>query len=108
MTDSMTVISIQSQVAYGHVGNRAAVFPMQSRGVDVIAVPTTLVSNRPGYPTIRGRILEADLVADLLMGIEERGAVDSCRMILTGYLGSPEIAGVVTEFMTRPGKATRS
>jgi hypothetical protein len=40
MTGSMTVISIQSQVAYGHVGNRAAVFPMQSRGVDVIAVPT--------------------------------------------------------------------
>jgi pyridoxine kinase len=105
MTDSMTVISIQSQVAYGHVGNRAAVFPMQSRGVDVIAVPTTLVSNRPGYPTIRGRILEADLVADLLMGIEERGAVDSCRMILTGYLGSPEIAGVVTEFMTRARKS---
>jgi pyridoxine kinase len=67
----MTVISIQSQVAYGHVGNSAAVFPMQMRGIDVIAVPTTLLSNRPGYPTVRGSILDADLVADLLVGIEE-------------------------------------
>jgi hypothetical protein len=55
----MSVISIQSQVAYGHVGNSAAVFPMQMHGIDVIAVPTTLLSNRPGYPTIRGRVLEA-------------------------------------------------
>jgi pyridoxine kinase len=97
----MTVISIQSQVAYGHVGNSAAVFPMQIRGIDVIAVPTTLLSNRPGYPTIRGRILDADLVADLLVGIEERGAIDSCQIVLSGYLGSPQIAAVVIEFVTR-------
>jgi pyridoxine kinase len=99
--ESMSVISIQSQVAYGHVGNSAAVFPMQMHGIDVIAVPTTLLSNRPGYPTIRGRILDAQLVADLLLGIEERGAVDDCRMILSGYLGSPEIAEVVADFVAR-------
>jgi pyridoxine kinase len=99
--DPMTVISIQSQVAFGHVGNSAAVFPMQMHGIDVIAVPTTLLSNRPGYPTIRGRVLEAPLVADLLLGIEERGALDSCKMILSGYLGSPEIATVVADFVAR-------
>ncbi|CAN7277919.1 pyridoxal kinase PdxY [Bradyrhizobium sp. LjRoot220] len=97
----MTVISIQSQVAYGHVGNSAAVFPMQAHGIDVIAVPTTLLSNRPGYPTIRGRVLEAQLVADLLLGVEERGAVDTCQMILSGYLGSAEIAAVVADFVQR-------
>jgi pyridoxine kinase len=105
LTYSMTVISIQSQVAYGHVGNSAAVFPMQMRGIDVIAVPTTLLSNRPGYPTIRGRILDAALVADLLVGIEERGAIDSCQIVLSGYLGSPQIAGVVMEFVTRAKKS---
>src|SRR5580698_95749 len=94
----MSVISIQSQVAFGHVGNSAAVLPMQMHGIDVIAVPTTLLSNRPGYPTLRGRILDAELVADLLRGIEERGAVDGCRMILSGYLGSAEIAAVVADF----------
>ena len=97
----MTVISIQSQVAYGHVGNSAAVFPMQMHGIDVTAVPTTLLSNRPGYPTIRGRVLDAQLVADLLLGVEERGALDTCRMILSGYLGSPEIAAVVADFVQR-------
>ena len=97
----MSVISIQSQVAYGHVGNSAAVFPMQMHGIDVIAVPTTLLSNRPGYPTIRGRVLDAQLVADLLVGIEERGAVETCRMILSGYLGSAEIAAVVADFVAR-------
>jgi len=97
----MTVISIQSQVAYGHVGNSAAIFPMQIHGIDVIAVPTTLLSNRPGYPTIRGQVLDAKLVADLLIGIEERGAVDDARMILSGYLGSTEIADVVAGFVER-------
>jgi pyridoxine kinase len=97
----MTVISIQSQVAYGHVGNSAAVFPLQMHGIDVIAVPTTLLSNRPGYPTIRGRVLDAQLVADLLLGVEERGALETCRMILSGYLGSPEIAAVVADFVQR-------
>jgi len=97
----MTVISIQSQVAYGHVGNSAAVFPMQMHGIDVIAVPTALLSNRPGYPSIRGRVLDAQLVADLLRGVEERGAVDTCETILSGYLGSAEIAAVVADFVAR-------
>jgi pyridoxine kinase len=96
-----TVISIQSQVAYGHVGNSAAVFPMQMHGIDVIAVPTTLLSNRPGYKTIRGRVLEAPLVSDLLLGVEERGALDGTKMILSGYLGSPDIATVVADFVVR-------
>jgi pyridoxine kinase len=97
----MNVISIQSQVAFGHVGNSAAVFPMQMHGIDVIAVPTTLLSNRPGYPTLRGRVLDTQLVSDLLLGIEERGALDACSMIVSGYLGSPDIAAVVAEFVAR-------
>jgi pyridoxine kinase len=97
----MTVISIQSQVAFGHVGNSAAVFPMQIHGIDVIAVPTTLLSNRPGYPSVRGKVLDAQLVADLLLGVEERGALDTCHMILSGYLGSPDIAAVVADFVAR-------
>jgi pyridoxine kinase len=97
----MNVISIQSQVAYGHVGNSAAVFPMQMHGIDVIAVPTTLLSNRPGYPTIRGQVLEAQLVAELLAGVEERGALDTAQVILSGYLGSADIAAVVAGFVRR-------
>lgn len=97
----MNVISIQSQVAYGHVGNSAAVFPMQLHGIDVVAVPTMLLSNRPGYPTIRGRAVDAELLADLLLGIEERGAIDAAQMIVTGYLGSTGNATVVADFVAR-------
>jgi len=104
----MRVISIQSQVAYGHVGNSAAVFPMQMHGIDVIAVPTTLLSNRPGYPSLRGRVLDAPLVADLLVGIEERGAVDGCDMILSGYLGSPAIGAVVADFVARAKNSNKA
>src|SRR5947209_6992547 len=85
----MLVISIQSQVVHGHVGNSAAVHAMQAEGVNVAAVPTTLLSNHPRYPTVRGRVLEAELVADLLKGIEERDLVDEAAVIVTGYLGSP-------------------
>jgi pyridoxine kinase len=100
----MSVISIQSQVVYGHVGNSAAVFPMQMYGISVMAVPTTLLSNRPRYPTVRGRVLDADLVADLLIGLEERGAIDTCKVVLSGYLGSPQIGEVVAKFIERAMK----
>jgi pyridoxine kinase len=97
----MLVISIQSQVVHGHVGNSAAVPALQAAGVNVAAVPTTLLSNHPRYPTLRGRVLEAGLVADLLKGVEERGLVDQAAVLITGYLGSPENAAVVADFVER-------
>ncbi len=98
MTD---VISIQSQVVHGHVGNSAAVFPMQAKGLEVTAVPTALLSNHPHYPSMHGQVLEPELVAGLLHGVEERGLVDTVKVIVTGYLGSTENAEVVAEFITR-------
>lgn len=97
----MLVISIQSQVVHGHVGNSAAVFPMQAAGLTVAAVPTTLLSNHPHYPTMRGQVLDPELVADLLLGIEERGLIEAATVIVTGYLGSPEIASIVADFVRR-------
>jgi len=97
----MLVISIQSQVVHGHVGNSAAAFPMQAEGVNVAAVPTTLLSNHPRYPTLRGRVLEAELVADLLTGVEERGLVEKAAVVVTGYLGSAANADVVAGFIAR-------
>ncbi|VFU07722.1 pyridoxal kinase [Methylocella tundrae] len=95
------VIAIQSQVVHGHVGNSAAVFPMQTLGLTVAAVPTTLLSNHPLYPTMRGRVLDAALVDDLLRGVEERGLVEASKAMLTGYLGSARVGAVVAEFVGR-------
>jgi pyridoxine kinase len=97
----MTVIAIQSQVAYGHVGNSAAVFALQASGIDAAAVPTVLLSNHPRYSSTRGRVLDAQWVRELLTGLEERGLVEKCPVLITGYLGSPEIAAAVIEFVRR-------
>lgn len=97
----MRVISIQSQVVHGHVGNSAAVLPMQARGLDVAAVPTTLLSNNPHFETMRGRVLEPELVGDLLRGVEERGLIETSRYIVSGYLGSRANGEVVAAFVTR-------
>ena len=74
---------------------------MQLHGIDVIAVPTTLLSNRPGYPTLRGRVLEAELVADLLAWNRGARRGERASMILSGYLGSAAIAEVVAGFVAR-------
>ncbi|MDB5529586.1 MAG: Pyridoxal kinase [Devosia sp.] len=97
----MSVISIQSQVIHGHVGNSAAVFPLQLAGFEVAAVPTVLLSNHPAYPSVKGRVMDAGLVADLLAGLEDRGLLESTRVLMTGYIGSAEIAAVVVDFVTR-------
>lgn len=95
------VISIQSQVVFGHVGNSAALFPMQAAGLEVAAIPTVLFSNTPHYPTLRGRPLPADFFADLLLGAEERELPRRARFIVSGYIGSVEVAEAAARFIAR-------
>lgn len=95
------VISIQSQVVFGHVGNSAAVFPMQAAGLEVAAIPTVIFSNQPGHPTLRGAPLPPDLFADLLAGAWERGLPQRASWLVTGYIGSVEVAGMVADFVGR-------
>ncbi|WP_320177684.1 pyridoxal kinase [Roseovarius pacificus] len=95
------VISIQSQVVLGHVGNSAALFPMQAAGLEVAAIPTVVFSNTPHYPTLRGRALPPDFFADLLLGAQERGLPERADYILTGYIGSLEVAEMIADFVTQ-------
>lgn len=97
----MSIISIQSQVMYGHVGNSIAVFPQQYAGFEVVSVPTVLLSNHPAYPSVYGAVMAPELVANLLRGIEERGTVEAAQIIVTGYIGSPEIAALAADFVRR-------
>lgn len=95
------VIAIQSQVVFGHVGNSAALFPMQAAGLEVAAIPTVIFSNTPDYPTLRGAALAPDLFADLLVGACERELPQRTDFLLTGYMGSVEVARLVAEFVAR-------
>ena len=89
------ILSIQSAVAYGHVGNSAAVFPLQRIGHEVWPVYTVNYSNHTGYGAWGGPIIPADNVAAVLEGIKDRGAFPLIDAILTGYQASPEIADVI-------------
>lgn len=96
-----TIISIQSQVVAGHVGNAAAVPQMQAAGLTVLAVPTVLFSNHPGHGRFRGRVTDPGLVADLLLGLEEHGVLDDTVGVVSGYLGSRETGEAVAAFVER-------
>lgn len=95
------VISIQSQVVLGHVGNSAALFPMQAAGLEVAAIPTVVFSNTPDYATLRGRPLPADFFAELLEGAWERGLPQRADFLLSGYIGSLEVARLMADFVAR-------
>jgi pyridoxine kinase len=93
----MNILSIQSHVAYGHVGNSAAVFPLQRLGVEVWPVDTVQYSNHTRYDSWKGRVFEADLVREIVRGIEERGVLGECDGVLSGYMGSVDIGNAILE-----------
>jgi pyridoxine kinase len=93
----MRVLSIQSHVAYGYVGNRAATFPLQRLGHEVWAVNTVEFSNHTGYGAWKGRVAAPDQVRDVIAGIAERGALSTCDAVLTGYMGDAALGEVVLE-----------
>ena len=93
----MNVLSIQSHVAYGHVGNASAVFPMQRLGVEVWPVHTVQFSNHTGYGAWRGEVFAAETVRDVVRGVAERGALARCDAVLSGYMGSAAIGEAILE-----------
>lgn len=97
----MKVLSIQSAVAYGHVGNSAAVFPLQRIGVEVLPVYTVNFSNHTGYGAWRGPMISPDDVREVIAGIEDRGAFPQIDVILSGYQGSEGIADVILDAVSR-------
>jgi len=95
------ILSIQSHVAYGHVGNSAAVFPLQRLGHEVWPVLTVNFSNHTGYGAWRGPLIDPADVTEVITGIEERGVLPTCDAVLSGYQGSPAVAGVVVDAVRR-------
>ena len=97
----MRILSIQSSVAYGHVGNSAAVFPLQRLGHEVWPVFTVHFSNHTGYGAWRGPLLDPEDVRAVITGIEERGVLPTCDAVPSGYQGSPAVAEVIVDAVGR-------
>lgn len=97
----MKILSIQSAVAYGHVGNSAAVFPLQRIGVEVLPVYTVTFSNHTGYGAWRGPLIDPADVGEVITGIEERGVFGSIDAVLSGYQGSEGIGDVIIDAVSQ-------
>ena len=97
----MNILSIQSWVAYGHVGNAAALFPLQRLGAEVWAVNTVQFSNHPGYGSFTGRTLGGEQVAALLAGLAARGVLGQVDAVLSGYLGDAATGAAVLDAAAR-------
>jgi pyridoxine kinase len=95
------VLSIQSSVAFGHVGNSAAVFPLQRLGHEVWPVITVHFSNHTGYGAWRGPLLDPADVRDVIAGIDDRGALGGVDAVLSGYQGDPAVGGVILDAVAR-------
>jgi pyridoxine kinase len=93
----MNILSIQSHVAYGHVGNASAVFPMQRLGHEVWPIHTVQFSNHTGYGAWTGQVFEAAHIRDVMAGIAARGVLPACDGVLSGYMGSAEIGGAILD-----------
>jgi pyridoxine kinase len=90
-----TILSIQSSVAFGHVGNSAAAFALQRMGVVTYPVLTVHYSNTTAYQSWRGPVFKASEVADVIRGVDERGALTGVDAVLTGYQGSEEMGETI-------------
>jgi len=95
------ILSIQSSVAYGHVGNSAAVFPLQRLGHEVWPVLTVHFSNHTGYGEWRGPLLAAEDVREVIAGIGDRGVLGEADAVLSGYQGDPAVGGIILDTVAR-------
>jgi len=98
---TISILSIQSWVAYGHVGNASAMFPLQRLGAEVWAVNTVQFSNHTGYGSWRGQVLGAQAVREVVQGIEERGVLSRCDAVLSGYMGDAAIGAAILDAVER-------
>lgn len=101
----MAILSIQSWVTYGHVGNAAAIFPLQRLGMEIWAVNTVQFSNHPGHGAWTGQAATGQQVRDLVDGVAALGVLDRCRAVLGGYLGRAEIGDAVLHAVARARSA---
>ncbi|KAF0136699.1 MAG: pyridoxine kinase [Xanthobacteraceae bacterium] len=97
----MNILSIQSWVSYGHVGNASAVFPMQRLGHEVWAIHTVQFSNHTGYGAWKGRVYDGPMIEELVEGIAERGVLGRCDGVLSGYMGSADIGTAILGAVAR-------
>jgi pyridoxine kinase len=101
----LNVLSIQSWVSFGHVGNAAAIFPLQRMGIEVASIHTVQFSNHTGYGAWRGAVYAPESITELVQGMAERGALENIDGVLSGYMGSAGTIEAVRDAVSRVRRA---
>jgi len=95
------ILSIQSEVVYGHVGNGVARLALQRLSHEVFSLPTVIYSNHPGHGSHAGMAIPAEQLTQLVDALDELGALKNCTAVLSGYLGRADQASVVADTVQR-------
>uniref|UniRef100_A0A3P9H941 pyridoxal kinase n=1 Tax=Oryzias latipes TaxID=8090 RepID=A0A3P9H941_ORYLA len=98
------VLSIQSHVVRGYVGNKSAVFPLQVLGFEVDSINSVQFSNHTGYAHWKGQVLTAEELNVLYEGIKLNN-VHHYDYILTGYSRDTSFLETVVDIIKELKKA---
>lgn len=92
------VLSIQSHVVHGFVGNKCSIFILQRLGLDVDPINTVHLSNHNGYPNSAGTVMKSEELDQIISGLRMNNLL-SYTHILTGYVGSPGVLNGIAQVL---------
>ncbi len=101
----MNVLSIQSHLSWGHVGNRSAVFPLERMGLEVWPINTVQFSSNTGIPGWTGTVFPAAHIADIVGGLAGMDIFSSCDAVLSGYMGDAGTGAAILDAVDAVRKA---
>lgn len=91
------ILSIQSHVVNGAVGNKCVVFPLNRLGHEVDAINSVQFSNHTGYPTFCGQVMDGEQLWDIVQGLDNNGLLSGYTHLLTGYIASVSLLKTVVK-----------
>ncbi len=100
------VVSVQSQVVYGRVGNSVAVRTFETHGLHVAPVPTVLLGSVPHYDNVHGGVVPDAWFAGWLEDLVARRCLERLRLVQLGYLGNVAQAHILASWIATRRAAT--
>jgi len=100
------ILAIGSQLAYGRVGLNAAQPIYQQHQLRVAAIPTTILSVLPHYPSVHQTHLPDQWITDTLDDLTRSGALDRLRAITVGYVATVAQAHAIAAWYQRESRST--
>lgn len=89
------VLTIQSHVTFGNVGNSAAVFTLQRMGIEAMPIHTVQFSNHSGYEIFTGQVFTAEQIKEVIAGLRSNNFLPTIDAVISGYIGKVGVGEVI-------------